>query len=76
MFCVGAQNRFRFPAPEVVARFEAAGARCYRTDRDGAVTFRTDGQAIEVHAFRASGRSQDGPEELAPEWPATIVWGP
>jgi competence protein ComEC len=36
---LGWQNRFRFPAAEVVARYQAAGARVLRTDRDGAITF-------------------------------------
>jgi competence protein ComEC len=35
---LGRQNRFRFPAPEVVARYEAAGVRLLRTDLHGAVT--------------------------------------
>jgi competence protein ComEC len=43
---LGWRNRFRFPAPEVVARYEAAGARVLRTDRDGAisVTIAPDGR--------------------------------
>jgi competence protein ComEC len=36
----GGGNRFGFPAPEVVARWEAAGATVLRTDLDGAVTAR------------------------------------
>ncbi len=39
----GARNPFRHPAPEVLQRLEAAGARVYRTDRDGAVIIETDG---------------------------------
>ena len=34
----GRKNRFRFPAPEVVKRWTAAGARVLRTDQEGAVT--------------------------------------
>lgn len=48
VFCVGAHNRFGFPHREVVERYEALGARCYRTDRDGAVTFRSDGREVSV----------------------------
>lgn len=33
----GAGNRFGFPAPEVLARWQAAGAEVLRTDRGGAV---------------------------------------
>ena len=42
---LGWRNQFRFPAPEVVARYLTRGARVLRTDRDGAitVTIRPDG---------------------------------
>jgi competence protein ComEC len=40
---VGARNPFRHPAPEVLGRLEAAGARIYRTDRDGAIVIESDG---------------------------------
>jgi competence protein ComEC len=42
---LGWRNQFRFPAPEVVARYLNHGARVLRTDRDGAitVTVRADG---------------------------------
>ena len=35
---LGWHNQFHFPAPEVVGRYAALGARTLRTDRDGAVT--------------------------------------
>ena len=35
---LGWRNQFHFPAPEVLARYAARGARTLRTDRDGAVT--------------------------------------
>ena len=35
---LGWRNQFHFPAPEVVARYAARGARVLRTDRDGAIT--------------------------------------
>jgi competence protein ComEC len=35
---LGWHNQFHFPAPEVLARYTAAGVRVLRTDRDGAVT--------------------------------------
>ena len=44
----GARNPFRHPAPEALARLEAAGARVYRTDRDGAVIVETDGARLWV----------------------------
>ena len=43
---VGARNPFHHPTPEALARLEAAGARIYRTDRDGAVIFETDGVTL------------------------------
>ena len=45
---VGARNPFRHPTPEALARIEASGARVYRTDRDGAVIFETDGTRLWV----------------------------
>jgi len=35
----GYRNRFGHPRPDVVARYELAGIRSYRTDLDGALTF-------------------------------------
>ncbi|MDY6830394.1 MAG: hypothetical protein SWC96_00890 [Thermodesulfobacteriota bacterium] len=37
----GAGNRYGCPHPEVVLRYQAAGARVLRTDRDGAVVRQT-----------------------------------
>jgi competence protein ComEC len=44
----GARNPFRHPAPETLARLEAADTRVYRTDRDGAVIVETDGAQLWV----------------------------
>jgi competence protein ComEC len=62
VFCVGRDNRFGFPRGAVVARYEALGARCYRTDLDGAITFRSDGEDVTVETF--------GPRELLEGRPA------
>jgi competence protein ComEC len=51
VFCVGPGNRFHFPAPSIDARYAAAGCQRFRTDRDGAVTFHTDGHAVRVERF-------------------------
>jgi competence protein ComEC len=48
---VGARNPFGHPSPEALARLEAAGARVYRTDRDGAVILETDGTVLRVTAW-------------------------
>ena len=52
VFCVGPRNRFGFPRPDVVERWRASGARTYRTDDDGAVTFETGGHGYQVHTER------------------------
>lgn len=51
VFCVGKDNRFGFPKGPVVERYQALGSRCYRTDLDGAVTFRSDGEEVTVETF-------------------------
>ena len=45
VFTPGYRNRFGHPRPEVVARYDAAGVRTYRTDYDGALTFEFDATA-------------------------------
>ena len=47
----GRGNPFGHPAPDVVARLEAIGARIYRTDLDGEVTVDTDGRHVSVTTF-------------------------
>jgi len=42
---VGRDNRFGFPAPEVVARWTRAGARVLRTD-EGAIRFLSNGRGV------------------------------
>jgi competence protein ComEC len=48
---VGRDNIFGHPSPEVTERLQAAGVRVYRTDRDGAITASTDGEALSVRTF-------------------------
>jgi competence protein ComEC len=45
---VGRRNRFGHPHPEALASLAAAGARVWRTDRDGAVVVTTDGASLDV----------------------------
>jgi competence protein ComEC len=47
----GRGNHFGHPAPEVLERYEAAGAEIFRTDRDGAVMVDTDGASITVRTM-------------------------
>ncbi|MEZ5420837.1 MAG: DNA internalization-related competence protein ComEC/Rec2 [Vicinamibacterales bacterium] len=58
----GASNPFGHPAAAVLERLERLGASVWRTDREGAVTVRTDGRTLEVagHAGRRL-RIGDGP---------------
>jgi competence protein ComEC len=39
VFTPGYRNRFGHPRPDIVARYDDAGVRSYRTDYDGALTF-------------------------------------
>jgi competence protein ComEC len=48
VFSVGPRNRFDFPRASVVARYREFGARLFRTDVDGAVTFESDGTTWSV----------------------------
>ena len=48
---VGADNRFGHPAAETLAALKSAGAETYRTDKDGAVVFRTDGNSMRVETY-------------------------
>jgi competence protein ComEC len=45
---VGPGNAYGHPAAETLDRLRAAGARVYRTDRDGAVIVETDGRLLTV----------------------------
>lgn len=58
VFCVGADNSFGHPKPEIVKRLEKAGVHSYRTDKDGAVVFYTDGQKMRVKVYGAGDFAQ------------------
>ncbi len=49
---VGYRNRFGHPVPEVLARYGGAGARLLRTDADGAILVKLDGNAPVLDAER------------------------
>jgi competence protein ComEC len=44
-------NPYGRPAPELLKRLAASGARIFRTDRDGAVHILTDGKGVEINCF-------------------------
>ena len=50
----GRNNPFGHPAPDVVARLQAAGVRLFRTDQDGEVTIETDGRGVSVSTYSAA----------------------
>jgi competence protein ComEC len=52
VFSVGRYNRFRLPSKGALERVREIGAKIYRTDLDGAVTFITDGEKLEVRTHR------------------------
>jgi competence protein ComEC len=51
VFCVGRNNRFGFPHPEIIERYRAIGTECFRTDLDGAVTLESDGHDVRLHGY-------------------------
>ena len=63
---VGARNPYGHPDAGVLARLAEAGARIYRTDADGAVSFETDGRVLTVTrwAARATERLCLDPEAI------------
>ena len=48
---LGRSNPFGHPSPLVLERYERAGSRLFRTDRDGAITVDTDGRSLEIRTF-------------------------
>lgn len=44
----GYDNRYGFPHPEVVKRYQERGSRIFRTDLDGAITISSDGFGYEI----------------------------
>jgi competence protein ComEC len=51
---VGAHNRYRHPFPGTIMKLERSGIRLYRTDEDGAVVIKTDGDQFSVEPQRRS----------------------
>lgn len=54
---LGHLNRFDFPPPEVVERYERHGVEFLRTDTAGAVTITSDGRGYRVAITRREGRN-------------------
>lgn len=61
-------GRTRLPNAGVVARYEAMGAKVFRSDRDGAVTFVTDGKNLRVETYlKPKGEPPPSPGRLSTE---------
>ena len=52
LISVGRGNLFGHPAPDVVSRYEQAGAEVFRTDRDAAISLETDGRDVFLRTWR------------------------
>ncbi|MCL2678184.1 MAG: DNA internalization-related competence protein ComEC/Rec2 [Clostridiales bacterium] len=50
--CVGGSNSFGHPAPSVQDYFREQGIPLYRTDKNGGITFFTDGRVLEVFTVK------------------------
>lgn len=48
LISVGEGNRYGFPAPEVLTKYQEIGAKVYRTDLHGAIEVSTDGKEISI----------------------------
>lgn len=57
---VGDNNRYGHPHREVLERLAAGGTRIYRTDRDGAIVFASDGVNLTVSTFAGRAIDQGG----------------
>lgn len=56
IFQSGWLNRFGHPSSQVLARWEGAGAKSWRTDQDGAIWVRSEAGELTVSSVRASRR--------------------
>jgi competence protein ComEC len=56
IFSAGRHNPFGHPAPVVVDRYRAAGARIFSTADDGAVVIDTDGRNVDMWTWNGRGR--------------------
>jgi len=52
VFTVARNNRWGFPVESVSARYQAIGARIYRSDQDGAIRFSSEAEGLRVSTLR------------------------
>lgn len=51
IFSVGKDNSFGHPKAEILERYQNNNIKTYRTDKDGAIIFTTDGEKISVETY-------------------------
>jgi len=49
---VGRRNPFHHPAPETLLRYKERGVKIYRTDREGAVIFTSNGRSFRIRTMK------------------------
>jgi len=49
---VGVKNKFHHPHPSTLKRFQELGIKAYRTDLNGTVVVRTDGESYKIESLR------------------------
>jgi competence protein ComEC len=73
----GRGNSFGHPAPEVLARLEAAGAAVLRTDMHGQITLESDGASVTARTFTGLTVTVASPVPTRPpsprEWPPRVI---
>jgi beta-lactamase superfamily II metal-dependent hydrolase len=55
----GAGNPFGHPSPEAVERLERTGAKIYRTDLQGDITVKTDGETFTIETEKDGEKTKD-----------------
>ncbi|MFC1816650.1 ComEC/Rec2 family competence protein [Thermodesulfobacteriota bacterium] len=50
----GWKNRFRFPHPLILKKYQQRGYRIFRTDTNGAIVITTDGQDLNIKPYQVS----------------------
>lgn len=52
IFTAGYLNRWRFPRPEILQRYQKSGAETFRTDQDGAILVNCQPEQCEIKRYR------------------------
>ncbi|HHP51486.1 MAG TPA: DNA internalization-related competence protein ComEC/Rec2 [Moorella mulderi] len=58
VFSVGERNIYGHPSPKIIKYWQARGADLYRTDQQGAIIFKTDGQRFWVRTIRPAPKGE------------------